>query len=120
VVVPGSHNSGKYTDRELTNTVPLEGKAGDLIFWDSRVWHGAHKNLSGKSRWAIIATLGMWWIKPSMDIVRAMNESIYQKCSNEQKQLLGFCAIPPTNPIERTNTKCGYDFLKPTVKDYFD
>ena len=118
VVAPGSHKSGAYTDRELEKVYPLTGKAGDLICWDSRLWHGSLENISRRSRWALIATLGMWWIKPSMDIVRGMKDGIYQSCSNEQKQLLGFCAIPPMSPLERVNTKCGYDFLKPSVKDY--
>ncbi len=118
VVVPGSHQSGTFTDRELQNRQPLTGKAGDLILWDSRLWHGTLENSSNRSRWALIATLGMWWIKPSMDIVKSMPNEIYQQCSDQQRQLLGFCSIPPVNPLERNNTKCGYDFLKPSVKDY--
>ena len=41
--------------------------------WDSRLWHGTHKNLSNKSRWSIIATMGMWWVMPSMDIIRSID-----------------------------------------------
>ena len=118
-VVAGSHLTGKFSDRATQDVAPLTGNAGDLILWDSRLWHGTLSNLTGKSRWALIATLGMWWIKPSMDITRAMNEAIYKACSNEQKLLLGFCALPPVNPSERINTKCGYEFLKPSVVDYF-
>lgn len=118
VVVPGSHNSGKYTDRNFENVIPLIGKAGDLICWDSRLWHGTLENYSGKSRWALIATFGMWWIKPSMDIVRSVKDEIYKNCSDQQKQLLGFCSIPPINPFERNNTKCGYDYLKENLSDY--
>jgi ectoine hydroxylase-related dioxygenase (phytanoyl-CoA dioxygenase family) len=118
VVVPGSHKSARFTDRELENVIPLTAKAGDLVCWDSRVWHGTLANVSKKSRWALIATLGMWWVKPSMDIVRGMNPEIYLQCNNQQKQLLGFCAVPPINPMERNNTKCGYDFLKPTLSEY--
>ncbi len=117
-VVPGSHKSATYTDRDLENVHDLTGKAGDLVFWDSRLWHGTRENKTGNSRWALIATIGMWWVKPSMDIVRSMKDEIYQQCTDQQKQLLGFCAIPPVNPLERNNTKCGYDFLKPSVKDY--
>ena len=117
-VVPGSHQSAKFTDREFKNLKPLEGKAGDLILWDSRLWHGTNENITGDSRWALIATLSMWWIKPSMDIVRGMSEDIYDKCSDHQKQFLGFCSIPPINPMDRNNTKTGYDFLKKKFKDY--
>jgi len=118
VVVPGSHRSAEYTDRGLDKVYPLAGKAGDLICWDSRLWHGTCANASNRLRWALIATLGMWWIKPSMDIVRSVSEEIYRGCSNEQKQLLGFCSIPPASPLERVNTKCGYEFLRPSIKDY--
>ncbi len=118
VVVPGSHKSARFTDRELENVIPLTAKAGDLVCWDSRLWHGTLANISKQSRWALIATLGMWWVKPSMDIVRSMNSEIYKQCDDQQKQLLGFCAVPPINPMERNNTKCGYDFLKPTLSEY--
>jgi hypothetical protein len=118
VVVPGSHKSAQFTDRELKNVKSLTGKAGDLICWDSRLWHGTLDNISGRSRWALIATLSMWWVKPSMDIVRGMNNEIYRQCNEQQKQLLGFCAIPPVDPMERNNTKCGYDFLKSSIKEY--
>ena len=118
VVVPGSHKSGKYTDRDFKNVKNLEGKAGDLICWDSRLWHGTNENISNASRWALIATFSMWWVKPSMDIVRGMNEDIYQNCTDQQKQLLGFCSIPPISPFERNNTKTGYDSLKDSLDEY--
>lgn len=121
VVVPGSHQSGEYTDRTLDfkQLEKLEGKKGDLFIWDSRLWHGAMENINKISRWAIIATMSRWWIKPSMDIVRSIEPDIYNKCTNMQKQLLGFCSIPPVNPFERVNTKNGYSFLKNNVNDYF-
>ena len=118
-VVPGSHKSGSYANRELDRVEPIIGMAGDLVIWDSRLWHGAYENKSGESRWALIATFGMWWIKQSQDITRGLDDCIYKKCSNEQKQLLGFCSIPPVNPTSRINTKCGYDVLLPSVYDYY-
>jgi hypothetical protein len=120
VVVPGSHQSGEYSDRDLKNQLPIIAKAGDFICWDSRLWHGTLPNKSNRSRWAIIATLGRWWIKPSMDITRNLPEKIYSELTDKQKLLLGYCSIPPKNEFERTNTKCGYDFIKPTVSDYYD
>jgi hypothetical protein len=119
IVVPGSHKSGNYTDRDFPNSKPITGKAGDLIIWDSRLWHGTTENVSQRSRWAIIATLSQWWCKQSMDIIRNLDNNIYQKCSNVQKQLLGFCSIPPKNEFERNNTKTGYENLKKNVYDYF-
>lgn len=119
VVLPGSHQAGSYTDREMTNLTPVCAKAGDLICWDSRIWHGTKPNESGRSRWMLIATLGMWWMKPSMDIPRSLPESIYSQLNDKQKALMGYCSMPPVNEFERNNTKCGYDFLKPRVEDYY-
>ena len=118
-VVPGSHKSGRYTDRELKHLHYVHAKAGDLVCWDSRLWHGTAENKSKRSRWSLIATVGMWWMKPSMDIPRILPQEIYQQLSDEQKQLLGYCALPPRNEFERNNTKCGYEFLKPSVQDYW-
>jgi ectoine hydroxylase-related dioxygenase (phytanoyl-CoA dioxygenase family) len=119
VVVPGSHRSGEYTDRGLEDLVPVIARAGDIVIWDSRLWHGTTENATGASRWALIATMTQWWVKQSMDIPRSLPEEIYLQLSDEQKALLGFCAIPPRDERERINTKCGYDFLKPSVADYF-
>lgn len=118
VVVPGSHTSGSYTDRDLTNVTPVEVKAGDLVFWDSRLWHGTLENKINQSRWALVATMGQWWVKPALDLVRSINPSIYKQCTDEQKLLLGFCSVPPVNEFIRNNTKCGYDFLKENPIDY--
>ena len=118
IVVPQSHQSGTYTNRKTKNIKYLEGKAGDLIIWDSRLWHGTTENTSNKSRWAIIATFGQWWIKPSVDIVRTLDKKIFNQLTDEQKQILGFCSIPPMNELDRINTKTGYDFLKKNINDY--
>lgn len=117
-VVPGSHKSGRFTDRELEDLTPLTGRAGDVLIWDSRIWHGTYPNHADVSRWALVATLGMWWIKPSLDIVRSLGEDMYSKCTDEQKQILGFCSIPPLDPYERINTKSGYESLKSNYGDY--
>jgi ectoine hydroxylase-related dioxygenase (phytanoyl-CoA dioxygenase family) len=119
VVVPGSHRSGEYTDRALKQVVPIIGKAGDIVIWDSRVWHGTTENVKRTSRWALVATLTQWWLKQSMDITRSLPEDIYRQLSDEQKALLGFCSIPPRDERERINTKCGYESLKPTVASYY-
>jgi hypothetical protein len=118
-VVPGTHRSGDYTDRDLDQKVPVESKAGDLILWDSRLWHGALPNTDGASRWALIATFHMWWMKQKLDIPRMLPEDIYADLSDLQKQLLGYCALPPTDVEDGIETKRGYEALRPTVADYF-
>lgn len=119
VVCPGSHMSGAYSDRELKKRNPVTAAAGDVIIWDSRLWHGTHPNQSGRSRWVLIATFTSWWVKQTMDITRSLPEEIYQALSPEQKVLMGFCSIPPADETARINTKTGYESLLPSVKDYY-
>ena len=118
VVVPGSHRSGEYTDRGLLNVKPVVARAGDLVVWDSRLWHGTTENKTGSSRWALIATLTRWWMKQTMDIPRALPDNIYRELNEKQKALMGFCSIPPVDECDRINTKSGYESLKPSVCDY--
>lgn len=111
VVVPGSHKSGKYSNRGLNKVIPVPGMAGDLIIWDSRLWHGTLKNNSGRSRWALVATLSSWWIKQTMNIAETVSSDILEVCSLKEKQLLGMCSLPSRDPFTRVNIKCGYEFL---------
>lgn len=112
VVVPGTHQSGKYTDRDLRNVKVIEAQAGDVLFMDSRTWHGTKENKTNKSRWLINALFSQWWLKQQIDFVNSTPGKIYNKLSNKQKQILGFCSIPPLSELDRINTKCGYDFLE--------
>jgi len=112
LVVPGSHQSGMYTDRSLKEKKLIIAEAGDVLMIDSRTWHGTTENKTKSSRWLINAMYSQWWLKQQIDIVNNLPGSIYKKLTNKQKQLLGFCSIPPKSEIERVNTKCGYDFLK--------
>lgn len=118
LVVPGSHKSGKFSDRKSKKKLTITGNPGDLIIWDSRLWHGTCENLTNKTRWAVVITYGAWWLKPMMDITKSLPNHIYKKCTKVQKQILGFCAIPPKTEFERINTKTGYKNLKRNVSDY--
>jgi ectoine hydroxylase-related dioxygenase (phytanoyl-CoA dioxygenase family) len=119
VVVPGSHMFGKYTDRELTKRIPIIAKAGDIVMWDSRLWHGTLDNISGKSRWVLIATFTRWWVKQSMDMTRGLPQEIYDKLDEAEKLLLGFCSIPPSDETGSIHTKKDYSSLLRNVTDYY-
>ena len=112
VVVPGSHQSGTYTDRSLKEKKLIIAEAGDVLIMDSRTWHGTTENQTESSRWLINALYTKWNLKQQVDFVNSIPNKIYNKLTNKQKQLLGFCSIPPKSETERINTKNGYDFLK--------
>jgi ectoine hydroxylase-related dioxygenase (phytanoyl-CoA dioxygenase family) len=119
VVVPGSHLSGEYTTQEAAlDAVPLESKKGDVVIWDSRLWHGTTENASGGTRWAIIATFCRWWVKQHFNIPYTLPQEIYAQLTDSQKAVLGFCSIPPVDETERIDLKSGYDGLLPDVSMY--
>ena len=95
LVIPRSHRSGTYAEQAAsTDAIPIEAHAGDVVLWDSRLWHGAAPNDSGETRWALIATFTRWWIKQAFDITGNLPAAIYEQLSTNQKAILGFCSIP--------------------------
>lgn len=119
IVMPGSHRSGEYADRDRTDeTIPIISKAGDVVIWDSRLWHGTLANTSDRTRWALIGTFSRWWIKQAFNTVQNFPEGIYQKLTDKQKAVLGFCSIPYNDETEGIDMKRGYASLRPSVLDY--
>lgn len=115
--VPGSHKSGKYADNSVDNKaawdtqyiIPLEAKAGDILIWDSRLWHATTDNKSEGTRWAIIATFTRWWIKQHFDIPNNIPRNVEEKLTPKDKQLLGYCSIPFKNEFEGIDLKRGLE-----------
>lgn len=121
IVVPGSHRVGALPNRELTDLAqPLNCSAGDVIVWDSRLWHGALENRNGKDRWSLVATFRPWFLKQNYDPVRGMPEELYAQLSSQQKALCGFLSLPPKDEREKVSLKEGYEALRSTVAGYRD
>lgn len=119
MVVPGSHKSGEYVDQNAFEiATPLEGKAGDVLIWDSRIWHGARQNKGGGSRWALIATYTRWWLKQMFNITGSMPQEIYEQLTDPQKAVMGFCSIPYLDEADGVDMKRGYESLLPDVAGY--
>ena len=120
-VAPKTHRSGEYAYQSInpSDLLPIEGNPGDVLLWDSRIWHSGGFNETGKTRWAIIATLSRWWVKPSFDMPRGLPEHIYQALNNEQKALIGYCSIPPLCDEERITRGQSYEQLKPRPQDFY-
>lgn len=118
-VVPGSHNMQKYPDRKAQGIEQvLECDPGDVIVWDSRLWHGALENVTRADRWSLVATFRPWWAKQNFDPVRGLSEAIFSRLNPQQKALLGFLSLPPKDESEKVSLKQGYKDLLGTLDDY--
>jgi hypothetical protein len=119
MVVPGSHQSGEYADQSAFDVaVPVESRAGDIVLWDSRIWHGTRENQTGGTRWAIIATFVRWWIKQMFNIPQNMPQDIYTRLDERQKAVMGYCSLPWNDETEGVDMKRGYNSLLPEVQGY--
>ena len=113
IVVPGSHKSGVYTTPEASQgALPVEAESGDVVIWDSRLWHGTTENPTDSTRWAIIGTFSRWWIKQAFDIPRVLPQEIYNQLSDREKAILGFCSVPFDTEREGIDMKRGYEGLR--------
>ncbi len=112
VVVPGSHVSGEYANQDaFAEATPIESEVGDVVIWDSRLWHGTTENRSGGTRWAIIGTFCRWWMKQHWNVTSNLPDEFYQKLTDSQRAVLGFCSVPHHTEMEGIDLKCGYEAL---------
>ncbi|AYQ86930.1 MAG: phytanoyl-CoA dioxygenase family protein [Paraburkholderia tropica] len=119
IVVPASHRSDEYASpAALEHAIPLETQAGDIVIWDSRLWHGALSNSTGSSRWSLIGTFVRWWMKQNYDITGTLPEHIYAALSDDEKAVMGYCSRPPRDEMERADMKTGHAQLKDSVAAY--
>lgn len=119
IVVPGSHQSGEYVrQEERARATPIVSRAGDVVIWDSRIWHGTLENTSGHSRWSLIATFVRWWVKQGYRIPENLPREIYESLSDSEKAVLGYCALPFDDERGGVDFKLGYSSLAPRVDHY--
>lgn len=112
LVVPGSHQFGQYADQEsLKNAVPVESKAGDVVIWDSRLWHSALGNHSQGTRWSFVVTFSRWYLKQMYNFKESLPQEFYYHLTDEDLSILGFCSIPPRDEFERIDIKGGYELI---------
>ena len=119
VLIPGSHQTGEYCSQEaFASAKSIEARAGDLVFWDSRLWHGARENASGGTRWAMIATFCRWWVKQAFDIPGNLPQELYDRLTDREKGVLGYCSVPYENETFGIDMKRSYELLPKDVKDF--
>lgn len=108
--VPRSHQSGRYASNNVDkrDIINLECKAGDVLIWDSRLWHGTTPNQTGDTRWAIIGTYTRWFIKQMFNIPNNIPKDIECHLSNKYKSILGFNSVPFETEKDGIDMKGGY------------
>lgn len=112
-VVPGSHRIAERPDDAFleANAVRATGKAGDIVLFDSNLWHSAAPNYTDKPRMAVTPTFSRPFMKQQMDYPRMLGDGA--PADERIRQLLGYNARVPANydewyqPPERRMYKPG-------------
>ncbi len=73
------------------------GRAGDIVLFDSNVWHAAGTNQSTGQRRALTLTFTRPLLKPQMDYPRFLSADYIANLDDHLRQVLGFNSRIPTN-----------------------
>ena len=98
-VVPGSH---RHPSPDLTLSpeqaavaigsalIPMVCKAGDAMVFESRTWHCQGDSTSDKTRIVLGTVYGLHCVKPQDDYPALIHDTIYEKLSDADREMLGF------------------------------
>ena len=89
--IPKSHLSNESLDSHLKKLKPVvaSGSPGDVLLFDSTIWHRAGVNQSDADRLAVNNQYTFSWMKQQLDLPRLLGEPFFSDLSERQEQLLG-------------------------------
>jgi ectoine hydroxylase-related dioxygenase (phytanoyl-CoA dioxygenase family) len=82
------------------NSIRATGKAGDILFFNSNVWHSSELNSTQERRRGIPITFSKSFVKQLMDYPRCLGYGEKHLYSNQMAQLLGYDSRVPANLYE--------------------
>jgi len=53
------------------------------------------------------------------NITQSLPQEFYERLTDSQKEVLGYCSIPNYDETQGIDMKCGYDLSLPHSKDYY-
>jgi len=98
-LLPYSHKIEEKPSDEyfFKNASRAIGKKGDILLFNSSVWHASGLNKTQNNRRAIPITFTKSFMKQLMDYPRALGDERIEKYSEEIKQLIGYYSRVPAN-----------------------
>lgn len=98
-LLPYSHlKKEKPTDEYFfENAIQATGKRGDLLIFDSNVWHASAKNTTTQGRRGLPITISRSFMKQLLDYPRAIGYDKMGSFSKELQQFLGYFSRVPAS-----------------------
>lgn len=102
MLLPYSHKTEeKPTDFSFINEcIRAVGKKGDILLFNSNIWHCSAPNNTNESRRAIPMTFSKSCMKQMFDYTKSIEKESMYNFSEEMKQLLGFDSRVPSSLYE--------------------
>ncbi len=111
-MLEGSQNQDDKPDDDYfyKHAIQATGKAGDVLVFESNIWHAAGQNKTDKPRRIITPFFSRPLMKQSLDYPRAFGYDFAERIPDQLKQILGYNALTPTTLSE---------FYKPREKRFY-
>lgn len=117
LLLPESHKKEeKPSDEEFhQQAIQMTGKKGDILLFNSNVWHAAAINKTPNSRRALTLTFSKSFVKQQLDYPRAMGYENLESYPENIQQILGcFSRVPASldewyQPLEKRFYKKNQD-----------
>ena len=96
-IIPGSHLFEKMPSEKYLkeNAVQISAVPGDVLIFDSTLWHCSGVNSSGKIRRAINQQFTYPFIKQQLDYPGYLSKKVNIDYESKLAQRLGFWTVPP-------------------------
>ena len=111
-LVPRSHLTGRYPDKELDKDVePIaaEGPAGAAMVFDGRMWHGTGANVSDGPRLGVLSTFCGPQFRTQENLTVGTSKEVLENAPPELLALLGFKVWNAYGRVENP----AVDFISP-------
>ena len=92
-VVAGSHLSGAHPNQQDQSMYPIlnaEAKAGTLMVFDGRLWHGTGANTGDSDRLGVLTTFCSPQFRQQENQTLGLDRDLWESCSEKLKSRLGF------------------------------
>ncbi len=98
-LVSKSHNASEKptTDAFQAAAIQATGVAGDILMFDSRLWHAAGRNGTDMPRRALTLTFTRPFFKPQLDYPRFLGDAYAAALPPQVRQVLGYDARVPAS-----------------------
>lgn len=102
LILPYSHHKQSKPSQIFwdNNHVPLTGNPGDIVIWNSNVFHKSGTNTTSQDRKALPITLSLPYYKQLLDYPRALGYDRKEAFSEKIQKLLGYDSIVPSSVEE--------------------